>query len=817
MLAVGLACLAVSAPGGSLTEYVAVPVRVPTGSGDRPMDVLVPKKVGERAISTAAALMDHVLPAWDSVVEHHQEGLVDPKMAHLAQHGLTEHEAWHHYTAIQEGVVDSGRFLLTFSMVPSVQSGGSALFLSAASGDVARLQKLLASPDQDVDEPKLDGMTALHAAATTCQAEVARILLAKGADPNRAAVNGISPLMMAATSGCLPVVSELLSSPDIDVDAKHPFAGSTALHFAAEMGRGAVVSALCKAGASARATKKTGGTALHSAADANRTGAARALVGDCGSDVDALLNGDTTPLYLAAQRGFAEMVTLLAAEGATLDFIMPTGPRSTALATVGGGAVPGQFYAAKNEEAGNGATALHAAAENGHLPAVAALLDAGARQLACMQGATPVLIALQYGHPAIALKLLEAGASMPDAATPHDGSYPLFEAVSRGYRDVVDALLLLRVDVDRKTASGHSPLTVALARGDAELASALLRHGAAAAAGPALLRVAIEGGSKDCVAVILGMSDPATLHTPGVDGLAPVHHAALGGRVGVVELLLRRGADVDGKTAGSKETPLILAADKGFVDVCRLLLAGGAAADQQSGRAAKWRNALHAAAAGGHSRVVALLVEHGARVDYPMLKTRKTALHLAVEHRRLHAAKALVKAGASTRALTADGSTVLHALYTCPARSSYSSEEEELGFLRMFLSDAPAIEQKAKAALEAADQRGDTPLFLALRCRAAPAAVKYLVEALPAAAAFAAPRTGYGAAHAVLAASPPRPDTRALLQYLFDRGASVGRAPVMMAAAAGRAELIPYLLSGGVPRQQRCYHVAACGRRAFEG
>ena len=60
----------------------------------------------------------------------------------------------------------------------------------------------------------------------------------------------------------------------------------------------------------------------------------------------------------------------------------------------------------KNTEIGNGATALHAAVENGHLEAAKILLESGAVQSDSMEGATPLIISLQYQHPQIALILL---------------------------------------------------------------------------------------------------------------------------------------------------------------------------------------------------------------------------------------------------------------------------------------------------------------------------------------------------------------------------------------------------------------------------
>lgn len=55
-------------------------------------------------------------------------------------------------------------------------------------------------------------------------------------------------------------------------------------------------------------------------------------------------------------------------------------------------------YPAVNTKVGNGATALHAAVENGHLACVLTLLRLGARQTTAMQGASPLLIALQVCH-----------------------------------------------------------------------------------------------------------------------------------------------------------------------------------------------------------------------------------------------------------------------------------------------------------------------------------------------------------------------------------------------------------------------------------
>merc|ERR1719419_712543 len=118
---------------------------------------------------------------------------------------------------------------------------------------------------------------------------------------------------------------------------------------------------------------------------------------------------------------------MLLSLGADANYVMPRGTSSTQMIHLSEGGNEG-FYPMKNTEIGNGATALHAAVENGHLEAAQVLLEAGAVQSDSMEGATPLIIALQYKHPRIALLLLEDNYADPDinAKVPVDGSSALF-------------------------------------------------------------------------------------------------------------------------------------------------------------------------------------------------------------------------------------------------------------------------------------------------------------------------------------------------------------------------------------------------------
>ena len=63
---------------------------------------------------------------------------------------------------------------------------------------------------------------------------VVRLLLEEGADPELAAASGATALMMAAAMGGEEVAATLLEGGAAP-NTRHAFAGTTALHFAAEV------------------------------------------------------------------------------------------------------------------------------------------------------------------------------------------------------------------------------------------------------------------------------------------------------------------------------------------------------------------------------------------------------------------------------------------------------------------------------------------------------------------------------------------------------------------------------------------------------
>jgi ankyrin repeat protein len=146
-------------------------------------------------------------------------------------------------------------------------------------------------------------------AITRGDANITRLLLDVGLDPNAAGADGSTPLHHAALTGKVPALEVLLAhgatTEAFDRDGFLP------LHLAALAGKAAAVTALLAGGAKMSAvTRDSGESALHLAAAWGRIEAVQVLLAS-GANNSAKDKKGRTPLDRAAENHFDEIVSAL--------------------------------------------------------------------------------------------------------------------------------------------------------------------------------------------------------------------------------------------------------------------------------------------------------------------------------------------------------------------------------------------------------------------------------------------------------------------------------------------------------------------------
>ena len=457
---------------------------------------------------------------------------------------------------------------------PEPKPNGSAVADAAMKRDVQALHALV-KQKADVNAAQADGATAIHWAAYHDDLQTADLLIRAGASVTVANRHGSTPLALACINGSARMVERLLRA-GANVNERGPN-GETALMLAARTGAVDAMTVLLTAGAEVNATEKLRGTtALMWAAAQSHPAAVRALV-DAGADVG--------------------IRSRPAALGRTA-YLAPTARQRAA--QLGDDNAPERRAAGRRPAAeGGGLTALVFAAREGDLDSVRILLEAGADVNQTTQyGWTALLTATQNRHYVLGTYLLDHGAN-PNLAngggwTPlylatdnrniEGGDYPV-RASDLDHLDFIKTLLSRGADVNVRAKDstetrtiftmqwlyedGATPFVRAAQSGDLELMKLLLAHGAdpkiATTNNVTALAVAsgigwVEGithersrqDSLEAVKLCLDLGiDP---NVADGDGRTALHGAAHKGRNEVVQLLVDRGARLEARDLGSRDT-----------------------------------------------------------------------------------------------------------------------------------------------------------------------------------------------------------------------------------------------------------------------
>ncbi len=231
----------------------------------------------------------------------------------------------------------------------------------------------------------------------------------------------------------------------------------------------------------------------------------------------------------------------------------------------------------------DGLTPLYIASQNGYLEIVRELIQQGANVDLCgVENATPLIVASFSGHLEIVQELLQHQANVN--CKTNSGYTALHEACLFGNLSVVQELLKHNPDVNAMLNDGTTPLFLACQNGHADVAQVLLQYGANIDFAKldtdanlliTPLSIAAQNGHIDVIQVLLQF-----INTVNNDSYTPLHVFCIYGQVNAVKELLELNPNID-STTNDGRTALLMAcgsnATYGNHDLFKLLIKNGAA------------------------------------------------------------------------------------------------------------------------------------------------------------------------------------------------------------------------------------------------
>jgi ankyrin repeat protein len=411
----------------------------------------------------------------------------------------------------------------------------------------------------------------------------------RSAPPERKAkpqqFNQETPLLQAAREGDQARVRQLLAQgADVNEKAAKQW---TALLIASDHGRWPVVSVLLEHGADIEAKTNSGWTPLLCAANRGHRDVVEILLRN-NAEINTATSGGTTALKVAARNGHMETVKLLLERGADVNFVGKAGE------------MPPLYKAMQGKRA----------------DIVKLLLQRDARFSLTDRDVTDYVIqAAKNGDLDTLRTLLPKG--MPADSPESLGSAAVYAAVSENRFETAKWLLENGADLKRPDPKSITPLRYAIRLGNREMVSLLIKHGAdpnhmpektTSGGDDTPLIEAIEKGDPRMVTTLLEAG--ADIDAKGSFGRTPLENACGKNAVAIMELLIRKGADVNARVKEQNGTVLMSAAANNRVDAAKLLLARGANVNLKDDRGI---TAMGYAKIWKRQAIVELLEAHGAK------------------------------------------------------------------------------------------------------------------------------------------------------------------------------------------------------------
>ena len=289
---------------------------------------------------------------------------------------------------------------------------------------------------------------------------------------------------------------------------------------------------------------------------------------------DLMKNGiyGTALLYIASENGHAEIVEFLNQNGTNKPYTNGKTPLWIASQNGHTDVVkiliqPFRVRGDVNIPDIEGKTPLWIASQNGHIDVVNILIEARALNHSDNQGKTPLLVASQNGHTEVVKALLNKNKNtvsegideywiikndQPDI----DGNTPLYAACKNNHTKVVELLIEAKVNLNASAEHGTTSVWIASMKGNKDILEMLIHAGAdvnqADSEKTTPLSVVCENPDKvedekqleEMLNILINAG--ANINTFDCHGETPLTRACANGFVTIVQILLDKGADVEG-------------------------------------------------------------------------------------------------------------------------------------------------------------------------------------------------------------------------------------------------------------------------------
>uniref|UniRef100_A0A9J7Y3M3 Ankyrin repeat domain 28 n=2 Tax=Cyprinus carpio TaxID=7962 RepID=A0A9J7Y3M3_CYPCA len=470
------------------------------------------------------------------------------------------------------------------------KDGKTPLHMTAIHGRFSRSQAIIQN-GAEIDCEDKNGNTPLHIAARYGHELLINTLITNGADTAKRGVHGMFPLHLAALSGFSDCCRKLLSSGKL-----YHCSDSQPVHFLCMdyIIYCNVTASLCLPGFDIDTPDDFGRTCLHAAAAGGNLECLNLLL-NTGADFNRKDSFGRTPLHYAAANCNYQCLFALVGSGANV-----------------------------NELDKRGCTPLHyAAASDADGKCLEYLLRNDANPgIRDNQGYNAVHYASAYGHRLCLELLMEtSGTDILNDSDVRAPVSPLHLAAYHGHHQALEVLVQSLLDLDVRTAQGHTPLDLAAFKGHVECVDVLINQGASILVKDyTLKRTPIHAAVMviiDCRVRFIYMFFRT-----------PLMLSVLGGHTECVYSLINKGANVDAKDKRGR-TALHRGAVTGHEECVEALLQHNASFMVRDCRG---RSPVHLAAACGHVGVLGGLL-HAAQsvVTIPVITDHQgyTPLHWA--------------------------------------------------------------------------------------------------------------------------------------------------------------------------------------------